>query len=202
MVKLLFLFLLFLTQNYAIAQTISLPKETARLRESKLPGYQRATQKCLICHSADLISQQPPHFSLDQWTAEVKKMQHAYGAPLDDEDIRLISLYLGEKYGSYKPSAKDSENLQAIPALTDHHDAMALLQANTCLACHSINAKVVGPSYHEVAERYRNKANALETIEQHIKAGGSGKWGPVAMPAFPQLSAEDLRVLAEFVLKQ
>ncbi|MDB5966566.1 MAG: cytochrome, partial [Polaromonas sp.] len=39
---------------------LKLPAETAKLKPSRLPGYQLALQKCGICHSADYIAQQPP----------------------------------------------------------------------------------------------------------------------------------------------
>ena len=78
---------------------IELPPETAKLRVSTLPGYQLALQKCGICHSADYIAYQPPHMTLVQWTAEVAKMQHAYGAPLEDAQIAPIAEYLASSYG-------------------------------------------------------------------------------------------------------
>jgi cytochrome c len=78
---------------------IQLPAETVALRASALPGYQIAAQKCSICHSADYITLQPPAMSLKQWTAEMVKMQHAYGAPIDDEDIKPLAVYLAYTYG-------------------------------------------------------------------------------------------------------
>lgn len=78
---------------------IKLPPESAALRPSELPGYTIALQKCGICHSTDYINLQPPHMSLTQWTAEVVKMQHAYGAPIDETEIKLLGVYLTATYG-------------------------------------------------------------------------------------------------------
>ncbi len=78
---------------------ITLPAETAVLRPSALPGYTIAVQKCGICHSADYINLQPPHMSLAQWTAEMSKMQHAYGAPIDESEIELLGVYFAAAYG-------------------------------------------------------------------------------------------------------
>ncbi|GAC1425535.1 MAG: cytochrome C-551 [Burkholderiaceae bacterium] len=85
---------------------------------------------------------------------------------------------------------------------TEVADATALLNANGCLACHGIDKKIVGPGYHDVAAKYRGDANALSTLEASIRNGGVGKWGQVPMPPFTQLKPEELRMLAEFVLKQ
>src|ERR1700680_3387978 len=78
---------------------IALPPETARLKPSPLPGYGIAIQKCGICHSADYINLQPPGLSLTQWTAEMSKMQHVYGAPIDEAEINLLAIYLTSTYG-------------------------------------------------------------------------------------------------------
>ena len=77
----------------------ALPPETAALKTSALPGYEIAAKKCQLCHSADYISLQPPGMSLDQWSAEMVKMRRAYGAPIDDDDIKLLAVYLTTEYG-------------------------------------------------------------------------------------------------------
>ncbi len=81
------------------AGTNKLPKETAVLRPSELIGYKIAREKCGICHSADYINLQPPGMALAQWTAEMVKMQHAYGAPLDEGEIKQLGIYLTSAYG-------------------------------------------------------------------------------------------------------
>ncbi len=78
---------------------IRLPQDTAVLKASAAPGYDIARTKCGICHSADYINLQPPGMSLAQWSAEMVKMQRAYGAPIDDDDIKLLAVYLTTEYG-------------------------------------------------------------------------------------------------------
>lgn len=86
----------------APAGDIQLPPETVQLQGSSLPGYALAQQKCQICHSADYISYQPPNMTLTQWTAEVVKMQHSYGAPIADEEVKPLAEYLTSAYGDAK----------------------------------------------------------------------------------------------------
>lgn len=81
------------------ALEINLPNETATYKASELPGYQRAMQKCLICHSADYAAYQPVS-SRAYWLATVKKMQKPFGASLDDTDIDQITDYLVKTYGN------------------------------------------------------------------------------------------------------
>ncbi len=194
--------------SFAQALTLKLPQETAKLKPSKLPGYQVAMQKCAICHSADYINQQPPGMNQAQWTAEVRKMEHAYAAPLSDAEVNQIGEYLAVTYGSAKaPVAVASPVAAAAPAATPPAagaavDVQALLTANACLGCHAINQKIVGPSYHDVAMKYKGDAQAQSKLEASIRAGGAGKWGQVPMPAFAGLKLQELKALAAFVLKQ
>jgi len=51
-----------------------------------------------------------------------------------------------------------------------------------------------------VAKKYAGQADAQATLSQNIKAGGSGKWGPIPMPPQTQLSDADANALAAWVL--
>ena len=76
----------------------------------------------------------------------------------------------------------------------------ALAQKNACLACHAVDKKLVGPSYKDVAKKYAGQKDAVATLVKNIKAGGSGKWGPVPMPAQTALSDADAKALATWIL--
>lgn len=221
----MFVFFLASSPAFAATKTINLPPETAQLKKSAHPGYAIAQQKCSICHSADYINLQPPGMNLSQWTKEVTKMQHAYGAPITDDDIKTISAYLASTYGSEKPAvatpdkvavdvtaktanaAADSKNteLKNIDLKNNELnkiDLKSLLANNACLSCHAIQQKVVGPAYHDIAERYRQNPEALEIVMKNIQSGGADKWGTTAMPPFATLSNAELKALAQFVLSQ
>jgi cytochrome c len=86
--------------------------------------------------------------------------------------------------------------LIAAPALADE----ASLKKNNCMACHSVDKKLVGPSYKDIANRYRGQSDAADKLAKKIRAGGSGAWGPMPMPANPQVSEAEAKRLAEFIL--
>lgn len=188
--------------------SITLPPETAALKPSTLPGYTLALQKCSTCHSADYINFQPPGMSLAQWTAEASKMQQAYGAPISDQDVKIIGAYLAATYGSAQASDADvqaASNLatsQASAAPAAKADAMALLQNNACLSCHAIDHQVVGPAYHDVAAKYRSDPQAVAKLASSIQSGGAGKWGAIPIPPYAQLSSQELQTLATYILQQ
>lgn len=75
-----------------------------------------------------------------------------------------------------------------------------LAQKKNCLACHSLDKKIVGPAYKDVAAKYKGQADAEPKLAAKILKGGAGVWGPVPMPANPQVSADEAKQLAKWVL--
>ena len=84
----------------------------------------------------------------------------------------------------------------SLPALAN----LDLAKKNACMACHTVEKKLVGPAYAEVAKKYAGQNDAAANLAKSIKAGGSGKWGPVPMPAQPALSDADATALATWIL--
>jgi cytochrome c len=77
---------------------------------------------------------------------------------------------------------------------------MDLAKKNTCMACHNVDKKLVGPSYQDVAKKYAGQKDAAANLAISIKAGGSGKWGVVPMPPHAALSDTDAITLATWIL--
>ena len=78
--------------------------------------------------------------------------------------------------------------------------AKALASKHACLACHAVDKKLVGPAYKDVAAKHKGQADALAQVSARSKSGGSGMYGPVPMPAQPNLKDEEVRVLAAWIL--
>lgn len=78
--------------------------------------------------------------------------------------------------------------------------ALAIIGTSDCRACHTVDRKLVGPAFLEVAMRNAGHAGALERIAQKIITGGSGVYGSVAMPAHPGLTPAQATALAQYVL--
>jgi cytochrome c len=88
--------------------------------------------------------------------------------------------------------------LSAAPAFA----SADLAKAKNCLACHAVDKKLVGPAYQEVAKKYAGQADAVAKLAEKIQKGGSGVWGAIPMPANPQVSADEAKTLAAWVLSQ
>ena len=75
-----------------------------------------------------------------------------------------------------------------------------LIKKYNCTACHAYDKKMVGPSYKDVAAKYKADGGAAEKLAKKIKAGGSGVWGPIPMPAHPQVSEADALTMAKYIM--
>ena len=76
-----------------------------------------------------------------------------------------------------------------------------MMKKEGCNACHSEDKKLVGPSYKEVAAKYRGNPKAVEMLVEKVKKGGSGVWGPIPMPPnSPRVSDADIKKMVELIL--
>ncbi len=76
----------------------------------------------------------------------------------------------------------------------------ALAKKSTCLSCHAIDARSVGPAYREVAKKYAKDKNAENRLVAKLKKGGSGNWGKVPMPPMDSVPEDELRQLVKWIL--
>ncbi len=77
----------------------------------------------------------------------------------------------------------------------------ALAQKSGCLNCHSVQAAILGPAYKDVAKKYKSDKTAEARLIAKVKAGGSGVWGKMPMPAnSPQVKDDDIKTIVKWVL--
>jgi cytochrome c len=76
----------------------------------------------------------------------------------------------------------------------------ALAKKHNCMACHLLDKKVVGPSYKEVAAKYKGQADAVAKLSAKVKKGGQGVWGQIPMPPNATVPDADIDKLVKWVL--
>ncbi len=92
-----------------------------------------------------------------------------------------------------------SLTLLATPLLAN--DAERLAHKKGCFSCHNIERAEVGPSWKEVASKYRDNSNATHQLAGSILYGSMGKWGQRPMRGHAKsISQEEALTLAEFIL--
>jgi cytochrome c len=91
------------------------------------------------------------------------------------------------------------------PTVQAEEAELALARKSGCLACHSVESKVVGPAWRDVAARYRDDTGARDRLIEKVKKGGKGNWtdvtGGVPMPPYsPRVADADIDSLVDFIL--
>ena len=89
-------------------------------------------------------------------------------------------------------------SLAILPAAANEE----LAKKNACTACHSVDKKIVGPAFKEVAAKYRNDKTAEAKLVDKVKKGGMGVWGQVPMPPNTQVNDADVKTLVQWILSQ
>ncbi len=77
-----------------------------------------------------------------------------------------------------------------------------LSQKNGCMACHGMVYKQIGPGFAQIAERYRNDAEAPVRLATKIRHGSVGAWGRIVMPPQTLVTPANSQALANWVLSQ
>ena len=89
-----------------------------------------------------------------------------------------------------------------MPTATAHAaDAAESLARNSgCLACHTVDKKLVGPAYKDIAAKYRGKPGAEAELAKKVKAGGKGNWGDIPMPPNAHVKDADIQAIVKWIL--
>ena len=97
-------------------------------------------------------------------------------------------------------AAAAAATLAAGAHAADAKAGEALAKASGCLACHTVDKKLVGPSYQQIAERYRKDKGAEASLIQKVKAGGKGVWGDIPMPPNAHVKDADIKTMVQWIL--
>ena len=92
--------------------------------------------------------------------------------------------------------------LAAFPASFSTLASEELAKKHACFACHTVDKKMVGPSYKEVAAKYRADKDAPAKLAAKVKNGSQGVWGNVPMPPNAAVPDADINALVKWILSQ
>lgn len=82
--------------------------------------------------------------------------------------------------------------------------AAEILTKGGCMACHTVDKKLVGPSFKEVAKKHKGDKKAAASVAKRVRQGGSGAYGQIPMPPNPasKISDADLKALVDWMLSK
>jgi cytochrome c len=118
------------------------------------------------------------------------------GKGIDPEQVAVNIDYLAEGFDKIAIA----QGHRSADANAIYGTGKKLIEASDCKACHSVDKKSVGPSYRDVATKYKGENTAVEKLTKKVIAGGGGVWGEIAMAAHPQLSTADASEMVKYIL--
>lgn len=122
---------------------------------------------------------------------EAEKVVEAARATIVGAGATAPAVAVAPKLAAAAPSAQ-GENGGKPPA--------QLAVEGNCMACHGVDNKLVGPSFRQVADKYRGTPGAAALLAGRVKNGGQGVWGQIPMPANATIPEDDIRRIVGWIL--
>lgn len=205
-----------ITSKNGFNKTISTPDASLTLTK---PGIYKATLTVndgkggINAQSLEIVAgNEPPVLSFDmpkgnksfyvanksfEYDIKVKdKEDGTLNNGIDPENVAVNIDYLAEGFDKIA-IAQGHRSADANAAFST---GKKLIEASDCKACHSPDKKSIGPSYRDVASKYKGDKEAVDRLAKKIISGGSGVWGETAMAGHPQISTADASEMVKYIL--
>ncbi|MDX2304701.1 MAG: ThuA domain-containing protein [Microscillaceae bacterium] len=117
------------------------------------------------------------------------------GLPIKPQDI-LVSIDYLEQGFDLNAITLGHQQMQDQSTLSAGEKIM---EESDCKSCHKLNQASVGPSYIQIAEKYKGDDKAMNYLSNKIIQGGGGVWGETAMAAHPGISQDDARQIVAYI---
>lgn len=125
----------------------------------------------------------------------------------DKEDGTLAAGIKAEEVAvnfDYAPEGFDpieiAQNHRSTDDWVTFSKGKSLIDNSDCFSCHRIDVKSIGPSYKQVAEKYKRDKKGQEIIAEKIIKGGVGVWGEHAMSAHPDISPQQAALMVDYIM--
>ncbi|MGB4400589.1 MAG: PQQ-dependent sugar dehydrogenase [Daejeonella sp.] len=117
---------------------------------------------------------------------------------IDPSQVAVTIDYLSEGFDY----AEIIQGQRSVDATAEFAVGQAIMKKSDCYNCHTLNVTNIGPTFTQIAEKYKNDPKAEEYLAGKIRNGGSGVWTKViAMPAHSAITENDARSIANYIMK-
>jgi len=113
----------------------------------------------------------------------------------------LILALLASCGGNEAKTKTEEPKVVDITKNPDYQKGLELASKSDCFTCHTVDDKLTGPTYREVANKYASMPDTIVThLAGKIITGGSGVWGEIMMTPHPALSEADAEAIVRYIL--
>jgi cytochrome c len=85
------------------------------------------------------------------------------------------------------------------PKERSDHTGINYMEKSDCYTCHETDRQNVGPSFQQIAARYKNDETIIGKLVSKVQNGGSGEWGTSAMTGHPLLAESEIRTMLDYI---
>ena len=101
-------------------------------------------------------------------------------------------------------SGEEGESVSPVdPVVLRFSDAEAksFFNQHACNACHEVDEFRIGPAYRDISLRYSGEPESrTQWLAEKIVHGGAGNWGLVPMISNPDVTPEEARAVASWIM--
>lgn len=118
----------------------------------------------------------------------------------DKEDVKIDPSKVKVFY-YYNPQPAENDSLLNLSSFVKiDYPGKPIMAKSDCKSCHQLNKKAVGPSYFDIANRYKKQQGSIDKLAAKIISGGGGSWGAThVMSAHPQLTSKETREIVKYI---
>ena len=160
----------------------------------------------LIPSSKDTIhiEERPEFFSTEAGDPALERFFNTSGVP-ENTSVSIESRDTVFKLASNKPS-RFVAYFKPLPSQSPprpqeeyDHRGRYFMEKSDCFTCHEVDQNTVGPSLHNIAQRYQNEKNTVDHLIAKVKGGGTGVWGSALMNPHPGLNETEIEVMLDYI---
>lgn len=122
----------------------------------------------------------------------------------EDQESGSLSQTAIDMRSVYLPSLSLLDNMSVDEALAQGNftfqKGKEAIESSDCASCHALDLSSVGPSYYQIADRYRNEYDMVGYLANKIITGGNGNWGGKIMAGHPQLNIDQTTDMVRYIL--
>ncbi|MDB5230162.1 MAG: hypothetical protein JWN76_967 [Chitinophagaceae bacterium] len=113
----------------------------------------------------------------------------------------IFIMSCGNNNDSNKKTADNSQAVTAEPKKDPEAEkGLEMIAKSDCFTCHKNTEASTGPAYQDVAAKYPNDDNTIDSLSNKIITGGAGHWGQIPMTPHPTLSKEDAKAMLKYIM--
>jgi cytochrome c len=108
----------------------------------------------------------------------------------------LVLAFIVGCHSSKKATVKKKNNVDQ----PEYRSGLELIASSDCYVCHKIESRLVGPSFIEIATKYKDQPEAVSNLEKKIITGGYGDWGKTPMVPHPAMTTTQAEIIVRYIL--